>query len=673
MYDVLRLSIKGSKLFVVFILTVIVSGSILTYLSITNLSNYRELLEKKVSEEEREVTKAFAVDFQNKFQSLVGKFSNYLHSDTIQDLSHLKETYRTEGLINYVAIDQSGTFISPYFKNGEEAISKLSPAKKYIEGLRAAEKYEFILKDFKTAERNYLKALKAAGSKSDSAYVYNALGRLYLKMNQHQKAFVAYQTILSKFKNTTNSSGFPYAYFSIIKLLKINNPLNDKGLQNMLLSFLNGLAEGTIPLNESTEDILNAILAWQDTNQNVSNTNALEALITLSKRDLRLIDNYKTPIEALLKDINGKSHRNNNADFISIKPISTNPHELMLFFKGQTKSIGFVIELKTLFASVLKSQDLHPTKFDYQLKLVEKTGDNFLVHTNLMTLSEFSPHFEASLVQVFLKNDNVINETVFKRKITYGIGLLIFLGIMVFGVYLLKQDLQREKRMHKLRADFVSNVTHELKTPLTSIYMFAEALNMKSETLDAKQKKYTNIIVKESEKLKRMINNILEFSRTESNKLSYNLELSNVTDLVNATLKEMNYFLEINDFDVHLNIEKEVFAKVDPEGLKQALSNLISNAIKYSSARRKLNVTLFKNTSQIFIEVEDFGNGIPKDKLELIFEKFYRVHSSQNETVSGTGLGLTVTKDIIEEQDGELWVESRLGKGSKFTIVLKTI
>ena len=122
-----------------------------------------------------------------------------------------------------------------------------------------------------------------------------------------------------------------------------------------------------------------------------------------------------------------------------------------------------------------------------------------------------------------------------------------------------------------------------------------------------------------------------------------------------------------------LNIEKDVFAKVDPEGIKQALSNLISNAIKYSSIHRKLNVTLFKKASNIFIEVEDFGNGIPKNKLEFIFEKFYRVNSTENETVSGTGLGLTVTKDIIEEQHGKLLVESRLGKGSKFTIVLNGV
>jgi two-component system phosphate regulon sensor histidine kinase PhoR len=132
----------------------------------------------------------------------------------------------------------------------------------------------------------------------------------------------------------------------------------------------------------------------------------------------------------------------------------------------------------------------------------------------------------------------------------------------------------------------------------------------------------------------------------------------------------MNYFLEINKIDVHKNISINIYANVHAEGIKQALSNLISNAIKYSSDTKKMNVQLFKKEKKIFIEVEDFGIGIPKEELEFIFEKFYRVHLNENETASGTGLGLTVSKDIIEEQHGKLLVESTLGKGSKFTIVL---
>lgn len=668
----LKFSKKGSKLIVIFILTVIVSGSILTYLSITNISNYRELLEKKISEEERDLTKRFASDFQNKLESLILKFSDYLQNDTSPDLQDLKKIDSIDGLINYVVIDSKGSYLVPYFVNNKQSLTELKPSKNYLDRLRSAENNEFVTGDFKSAAFFYLQTLKVAVTKSDSAHVYNSIARLYVKMNLQQKAFDTYKTILTKFSSTANSSGFPYVYFSIIKLLKISNPSNFEQLQKLLLSFLYGLDDGTIPLNDSSAELLDSIAAWQKNYQDSLNNELYRGLIERNKNSLLLINNYKIPIEKILKENNDEFTIDQNANFLRIKSTSGNTDELMLFFKRQTNSVGFVIGLKPLFMGVLQNQQMSNLKFDYEIKLVEKTGNNYLSNTNLITRTEFSPHFENSLIQVSLKNKNIIDDSVLKRKITYGIGLFLFLGTMVLGLYLLIQDVNREKRMNKLRADFISNVTHELKTPLTAINMFAEALNMGKATSDSSQKKYTNIIVKESENLKRMINNILEFSRKENNKLSYKLEYSNLTNIVNSAIKEMDYFLEINQIDVNLNISTNIFANVYPEGIKQALSNLISNAIKYSSSNKKLSIQLFKKENEIFIEVEDFGIGIPPEKLELIFEKFYRVNSSENETASGTGLGLTVTKDIIEEQHGKLLVESTLGKGSKFTIVLNT-
>lgn len=668
----LKFSKKGSKLIVIFILTVIVSGSILTYLSITNISNYRELLEKKISEEERDLTKRFASDFQHEMESLTLTFSDYLQNDISANLQDLKKIDSIDGLINYVVIDSKGSYLVPYFVNNEQSSTESKPSKNYLDRLRSAENNEFVTRDFKSAAFFYLQTLKVAVTKSDSAHIYNSMARLYVKMNLQQKAFDTYKTILTKFSSTANSSGFPYAYFSIIKLLKISNPSNFEQLQKLLVSFLYALDDGKIPLNDSSAELLDLILEWQMEFQDSLNNEFIKELIERNKNSLLLIDNYKISIEKILKENNDEFTIDQTINFLSIKPTSGNTDELMLFFKHQPNSTGFIIGLKPLFMGVLQNQQMSNLKFDYEIKLVEKTGNNYLSNTNLITRTEFSPHFENSLIQVSLKNENIIDESVLKRKITYGIGLFLFLGTMVLGLYLLIQDVNREKRMNKLRADFISNVTHELKTPLTAINMFAEALNMGKATSDSSQKKYTNIIVKESENLKRMINNILEFSRKENNKLSYKLEYSNLTNIVNSAIKEMDYFLEINQIDVNLNISDNVFANVYPEGIKQALSNLISNAIKYSSSNKKLNIQLFKKGVEIFIEVEDFGIGIPPEKLELIFEKFYRVNSNENETASGTGLGLTVTKDIIEEQHGKLLVESTLGKGSKFTIVLNT-
>ena len=665
----LKNSEKGSKLIIIFILTVIVSGSILTYLSITHISNYKELLEKKISEEEIELTIRFSSDFENKMDSLITIFSNYSQSNHSQEIRNIKNFDSTRDFVSYIAMDSNGVYLRPNFIDNNQLSKQPELTKAYLSILRLAQNNEFILKDFKNAESYYLKTLKVAESKHDSANSYNSMARLYVKMGLHQKAIQAYQAIITKFSSTLNVHGFPYAYFSIIKLLQLRNPSNSEQLEKLLLVFLNGLTDGTIPLNESSSELLDSISAWHIKFHTATKKNLFEQLITQNKNSLRLVRHYKIPFEKIKKDEFIKGHP---ISFVSIKPLSGKTDELMLFFKQQPVSFGFVITLNSIFIKVLENLQLNYLKFDYRINLIEKKENSSVLKSSLIKISEFSSYFEDHLIQVSLKNENIIDQAVFRRKITYGIGLFLFLGTMALGLYLLIQDVNREKRMNKLKANFVSNVTHELKTPLTSINMFAEALNMGKDSLDSRQIKYLNIIVKESEKLKRIINNILEFSKNENDKLSYKLEKSNLTEIVESTLKEMNYFLEINKFEVELAIENNIFANVYGEGIKQALSNLISNAVKYSASNKKLIIRLFQSASNVFIEVEDFGIGMSQEELDLIFEKFYRINSDENETVSGTGLGLTVTKAIIEEQNGKLMVESTFGKGSKFIIELNS-
>lgn len=662
----LKFSEKGSKLIVIFIITAIFSGSILSYLSITHISNYKELLEKKISEEERDLTIRFTSDFQIEIESLISVFTDYVQSKN-QDVKGFNKFKSINGLLDYVEIDSSGSFLRPYFMGNTYSYSQPKRTKAFINELSTAESNEFISKDFKNAEILYLNIFKLAKTKSDSANIYNSLARLYVKMGHDQKAFETNKIIITEFNNTLNPNGFPYVYFSIIKILKIKDPSNFEQLENLILTFLNDLKEGMIPLNESSMELLDAISEWKIKYQGSLDNDQFEKLITQNKKSLLLVHNYKTPIEGIKKYEFTEAPRMN---FSTIKPISGRTDEMMLLFSDMPLSVGFVIGLKPIFINVLEDQQFNNLKFDYNIELVKKSENKPILNNSLVEFTEFSPYFENQLIRVSLKNENIIDQAVLKRKLTYGIGLFLFLGTMVLGLYLLIQDVNREKRMNKLKANFVSNVTHELKTPLTSINMFAEALSMGRQSLDSRQIKYLNIIVKESEKLKRIINNILEFSKNENDKLSYKLEKSNLTEIVESTLKEMNYFLEINKFEVELEIENNIFANVYGEGIKQALSNLISNAVKYSASNKKLIIRLFRSATNIFIEVEDFGIGISQEELDLIFEKFYRINSDENETISGTGLGLTVTKAIIEEQNGKLVVESNLGKGSKFIIEL---
>jgi signal transduction histidine kinase len=165
-----------------------------------------------------------------------------------------------------------------------------------------------------------------------------------------------------------------------------------------------------------------------------------------------------------------------------------------------------------------------------------------------------------------------------------------------------------------------------------------------------------------------MINNILEFSKMEKGRPEYHFVNSNLSSIIKSAIREMNYWFEKENFEIVTELDENINAEVDPDKMKQVIENLLSNAIKYSTDIKKIYIRLFRKTGQICIEIEDSGMGIPEDKLSRIFEAFYRI--DQKDNISGTGLGLTVVKEIIEAHNGRIAVISKPGKGSKFTVAI---
>jgi two-component system phosphate regulon sensor histidine kinase PhoR len=211
-------------------------------------------------------------------------------------------------------------------------------------------------------------------------------------------------------------------------------------------------------------------------------------------------------------------------------------------------------------------------------------------------------------------------------------------------------------------------VTHELKTPLTSIQLFTESIILKRIKSEDYKREYLHIILKEAESLKRMINNILDFSRKEKGKREYYFEEVNVSSLVHSAIHDLEYWLLEKKFLLVKEIEDNIIALADPSALKQAVINLLNNAIKFSVDRKEIAVRLQKDHEHILIQVEDKGIGIPEDQKDLIFQPFYRVGQKHAEDISGTGLGLSVVKETIDAHHGEIRVESRMHEGSNFII-----
>ena len=222
-----------------------------------------------------------------------------------------------------------------------------------------------------------------------------------------------------------------------------------------------------------------------------------------------------------------------------------------------------------------------------------------------------------------------------------------------------------------MRSNFVSAVSHELKTPLAAIRMFAETLRMGRPAEPEAKNEYLDTIVNESERLTRLLNNVLDFSKIEQGKKSYRREPRCLAEIVQSATRAMGYPAEQQQFRLHVHLEDGIPpVSVDRDAIEQAILNLLANAMKYSGGSRDIDLRLKSTDGQAVIEVEDRGVGIEPDERKRIFEQFYRVATSGNQRIPGTGLGLTLVRHIVEGHGGDVTVESTVGRGSTFAIHL---
>ncbi|MBI3635348.1 MAG: HAMP domain-containing histidine kinase [Candidatus Rokubacteria bacterium] len=230
---------------------------------------------------------------------------------------------------------------------------------------------------------------------------------------------------------------------------------------------------------------------------------------------------------------------------------------------------------------------------------------------------------------------------------------------------------RRESEMARLKADFVANVSHDLKTPLSVIRMFSETLEMGRVPDEGRRHEYYRVIARESERLSRLIDNVLDFSRIEGGRRRYAPVPTALEPIVRETLETFDYPLRQGGFKVEVEIPPDLPpVLVDGDAVAQALANLVDNAIKYSGDRRALRIEARVDGARVGLSVADAGIGIPREEQTRIFEKFYRVGHSETQGRRGSGVGLALVLYIAEAHGGGVTVESTPGEGSRFTLWL---
>jgi signal transduction histidine kinase len=247
-----------------------------------------------------------------------------------------------------------------------------------------------------------------------------------------------------------------------------------------------------------------------------------------------------------------------------------------------------------------------------------------------------------------------------------------FIDLMLgAGLFLVYSNVRREMHLSRIKSDFVANVSHELKTPLALIRLFAETLELGRVPGELKAKQYYHVINKESQRLSQLIDNILDFSRIEAGKKEYRFAPIDLAQVVNEVLEAYRFQIEQQGFTLEVAVQEDLpEVSADKQALAQALLNLVNNAIKYSSDEKSLRLHVRREGDRLLVSVTDRGIGVPRAEHKKIFEKFYRAEDSLVHQTKGSGLGLPLVRHIMEAHGGWVEVESTPGKGSTFTLVL---
>lgn len=237
----------------------------------------------------------------------------------------------------------------------------------------------------------------------------------------------------------------------------------------------------------------------------------------------------------------------------------------------------------------------------------------------------------------------------------------------------LRLAVRKLKTVDKMKDDFLNLISHELKTPLTPIRGYLELLlDEDIGKINEKQREAVEISLRRVQHLRRLIDDIVDISMIESKKMKFNMKHIDLSKVVEDTIKGMKVLADEKQIEILKNTPGPLHVKADETRMAQLLSNLIDNAIKFSTKGSKIMISAEKEDRGLHVKVSDTGYGIPKRHHKKIFEKFYQVDNSSTREFGGTGLGLLICKKIIKEHGGDIWVESKLGEGSIFHFTLPT-
>jgi signal transduction histidine kinase len=643
------------KQVLLFLVAVLLPSLVLVALTLRIVTQERELAQKRVADEHRRINRETG-------QALLSRLERIKLEEAAAAAGEPRHFSRRRYLnaeVVLVARVADNHLILPWDVARPSGASSVSNRNtEFARMMRQAENQEFSAKDYSRASDLYRKSAESGATLDQEGYARLQLARALAKMKRPKESLSEYQKVLSLPPGVVDEYGVPFPLYAAEPVFQA--PAGFRAVIERVGAELKTeawLAPAGIYL---ARDLLEKI---RDASPEVAvQKEARDALLEAQRR-LEIME------QALA--LQADYQRLGLAPFQSTSPsrgeppwtiYGQRPWLVSLATAAQAPgSLLVVVDAQSLFSSLRTGYDLPkdiPSGFRFVTGL---TSDGLPLNPRLQGLGLA---FESDASDMSSKLWSA-------QRSFYFLALVLVLGITLFGAYLLWRDVRREVGLADLRSQFVSSVSHELKTPLTAIRMFAETLRLGRSKDPASQVEYLDTIIKESERLTRLLNSVLDFSKIEKGKRTYHPAPVSLAEIVQAAARAMEYPLKQQGFKLEVEADEGLpEMTVDRDAIEQALLNLLSNAMKYSGESRTVGLNVGREGDCALIQVTDKGIGIdPKDQAR-IFEKFYRVPTRENQSLPGTGLGLALVAHIVKAHGGAVRVESAPGEGSTFSILL---
>lgn len=524
------------------------------------------------------------------------------------------------------------------------SLSELAPglARQLAEARRAEDE-----KNYERAAEIYIQALRDAGDDSQWAYVQLAVARTLILSGASAKGRAAYVGLLSLSSDVVDDYGDPYTtVFAAPTLLKL------RGADEQILARAARDLDDPARLNADVADQWRKVVEKLRDSADAGireNASALVEKLHARKKYMEAASTLQAGFSKLGVTTTAWRHYDDGED----------PWLIRMTERPESKPLVVVVRAMDIFESVKADRaeaGVSPVQFAFD-------GSSGCEPLSERLLPDLCVNFSAS-GPTAAGGSGLL-------RLFFGLSLLVVMSLTFLAGYLVWRDTRREIRVSEMRSQFVSSVSHELKTPLTSIRMFAELLQIRGSDDSRTHEEYLNTIVNESERLTRLLNNVLDFSKIEHGQKDYRLEPTRLEEVVYSAARIMEYPLAEQGFDLRVHVETGLPpVNADKDALKQAVLNLLTNAMKYSGKSRAIEVRVGPQNGNAMIQVADHGLGIPESEQKRIFEKFYRANVPENHAISGTGLGLALVAHIAGAHHGSVRVESKVGEGSTFSILL---